>query len=166
MIDWGFTRPILNKPLTLANTDQYGGVSGMAWHGTEIGQLFIENKVNIDLLTVPDSEEYAYRVADAWWIDEDTQMARFRCYGPEGEPHPWASVIVNNTKMPIDNIIWTGVGGRSTAAYIASTTYKSELITFGTWTESTIGPHTTLCVCWQLFPEAQYRQMKADGIYR
>ena len=166
MIDWGFTKPVLGMPLTLANTDQYGGVSGMAWHTTELGQLFVENQVTIDLVEVPDDMEYVYRIADAWWIDEDTQMARFRCYGPDGEPHPWPSVIVNNNKMPIDNQIFTPVGGRSTNAFIASSTYRSELITFGTMTDSSIAPHTTLCVCWQLFPEAQYRAMKADGIYR
>ncbi len=166
MIDWGFVRPKLGEPLTLANLDQYGGVTGAAWDITEIGQLHRENEVSIDEVFVPSESDFVYRVADAWWIDEDTNIARFRCYGPDGEPHPWPSVVTNGGKLPIDSQIYVPTGSRTQSAYIASTNHKSERITWGATESSPVAPHTTLCIAWQLFPESQYRAMKTDGIYR
>lgn len=142
-----------------------------AWGVSVIGRLNRETEGSIYIKEIPTHQRtspFAWRVVDTCWSHEDTTMTRFRAFGKDGRPEPFAAFGVtwqgvptiisgvfkfspeagNNYYVPVDNQFHTPNTGGYTVC-VLDTEYPSEGLAFGM--NKTGKQHKSLVVTFRLF---------------
>ena len=160
--------PVLDIPLSLAL-----GKPSYIWSQTALGRL---NNLNRDSFYIDtffgydyESDDYVWRVVDAFLTGEDTNITRFWCYDNEGNPVAHPSILVEWTGgkySPVDSQFVTV----NTSGYRAKvdSDWPSETFHFGHIVkDGNKGiAHDCVVVVWKLVSKQEYKDMKNKGIFR